>query len=146
MLGYLRLDGTHHLPLTGEWFVTGDRGSLGPTGALTHHGRDDDILNAQGYRVSALEVEQVLLAHPGIAEAAVVALQVRRDVEVLGAIVIPTPHTYVSEDAILAHCRARLADYKQPRKICLTDTFPRTVTGKVMKRELARQFGQKGSP
>jgi len=143
MLGYLDDSGAPHLPLEGEWFDTGDRGTLDADGTLTHLGRADDLVNAQGVRVSSAEVERVLVDHPDIAEAAVLALPVRADVEVLAAIVIPAPHAQVTEADVIAYCRTRLADYKLPRKICLADHFPRTATGKVTKHELARIFGWK---
>ena len=141
MLGYLQPDGSHRLPLTGEWFVTGDMGEMSAAGTLTHHGRGDDILNAQGFRVSALEVEAALLAHPLVIEAAVLALPVRRDVEVLAAIAVAAPGADVTEDALAAHCAARLADYKCPRLIRLADALPRTANGKVVKRQLIALYG-----
>ena len=138
MLGYLDGPGIV-LPLEGEWFDTGDRAVMDAGGAVTHLGRADDILNAQGFRVSATEIERVLLDHPSVTEAAAVALPVRRDVEVLAVFVVP--HGDVTEEILIGHCRDHLAGYKMPRTIRLVPALPRTANGKVIKRRLIEDHG-----
>ncbi|NNU80730.1 AMP-binding protein [Halovulum dunhuangense] len=147
MLGYWQGAGmAPNLPLEGEWFLTGDLAVMDAAGALTHRGRADDVMNAGGYRVSATEVEEVLTAHPGVAEAAVLALPVRADVEVIAAFVVPAEGASLSEDALAGHCAAGLARYKCPRMIKFLDALPRTPTGKVLKRRLRAEHSLTESP
>lgn len=134
MLGYWRgPDRPPELPLYGEWFPTGDRARMSPKGTLTHLGRADDLMNAQGYRVSPREVETVLLDHPSVAEAAVLAVEVRADVTIIAAFVV-APN--VTVQALRAHCESHLARYKCPKAFYLRPALPRTATGKVLKRSL----------
>ncbi|MEM8789180.1 MAG: hypothetical protein AAGE76_13055, partial [Pseudomonadota bacterium] len=143
MLGYWAAQGPDlplDLPLTGEWFVTGDRAEMAEDGALRHRGRRDDILNAQGYRVSATEVETVLMEHPDIAEAAVIAAPVRASVDVLTAVVVAAPGMKVGADGLAAHCAERLARYKIPRRYVMLAALPRTATGKLKRRDLGRML------
>ena len=142
MLGYWT-GAAPDLPLTGEWFVTGDRARMAADGALTHLGRAGDVLNAGGHRVAAAEVEAVLLAHPGVAEAAVLELPVRADVAVIAAFVVSEPQAAPTADALAAHCARHLARYKCPREIRIVPHLPRTSTGKVLKRRLRDDHGWK---
>ncbi len=134
MLGYWRgADQPPELPLHSEWFPTGDRARMTPDGALTHLGRADDLMNAQGYRVSPREVETVLLDHPNVTEAAVLEVEVRPDVTIIAAFVV-APN--VTAQTLRAHCESRLARYKCPKAFYLRPALPRTATGKVLKRSL----------
>ena len=135
MLGYWRADAPPDLPLSGEWFRTGDRARMAQDDAITHLGRLDDILNAQGYRVSAREIETVLQDHPAVAEAAATTRTVRQGVAVLAALVVP--HEDVSNTDLAAHCARHLARYKVPRDIRIVDALPRTATGKIARHRLA---------
>ncbi|MEM8656577.1 MAG: AMP-binding protein [Pseudomonadota bacterium] len=137
MLGYWRgPDLPPDLPTRGEWFDTGDTATLSPDGVLTHLGRADDILNAQGYRVSPVEVETVLLAHPAVTEAAVVTRSLRADVtHIVAFVVLQTPEMDVEAD-ILAHCSLNLARYKCPRAVYAVPKMPRTATGKLRRSAL----------
>ena len=77
MLGYWRRPEETAAAFRGEWFVTGDRARMDRDGAIAHLGRADDLMNAGGFRVSPAEVEAALVAHPDVAEAAVVEREVR---------------------------------------------------------------------
>ena len=76
MLGYWQQPEETAVAFRGEWFVTGDRARMGEDGSITYLGRADDLMNADGFRVSPAEVEAALLAHPGVAEAAAVDMPV----------------------------------------------------------------------
>ena len=76
-------------PLRGEWFIGGDLAEFDADGFVWHRGRNDDIMNAFGYRVSPLEVEKVLSTHPGVADVAVAERKVAEGVAVITAFVVP---------------------------------------------------------
>ncbi|MEM9231381.1 MAG: acyl-CoA synthetase [Pseudomonadota bacterium] len=137
MLGYWRgADQPPDLPCQGEWFDTGDIATMAEDGTLTHQGRADDILNAQGYRVSPVEVEEVLLQHPRVAEAGVAARTLKQDVELITAFIVPCGDDSGLAAALAAHCAENLARYKCPRAFYAVPELPRTANGKLIRRAL----------
>ncbi|MEM7176671.1 MAG: class I adenylate-forming enzyme family protein [Pseudomonadota bacterium] len=126
--------------MRGEWFVTGDRASMDAEGYVTHHGRTDDVMTALGYRVSPQEVEAALAAHPDIAEIGVTQVQVRPDLALIGAFVVPRGD-WPGEAALTAFAEDRLAQYKCPRLWVPCTALPRTANGKLLRRDLAAQYG-----
>ncbi|MDR7036163.1 acyl-coenzyme A synthetase/AMP-(fatty) acid ligase [Methylobacterium sp. BE186] len=137
MLGYWNRPEEEAAVLRGEWFAGGDLARLDPDGYLWFEGRNDDLMNAMGYRVSPNEVEGVLAEHPDVAEVGVAELAVRADVRVIGAFVVLNADAAADAEALLAWCRARLAAYKCPREIRFLETLPRTANGKVQRKRLA---------
>ena len=136
MLGYWNRPEEEALVYRGEWFVGGDLASFDREGYLRYHGRNDDLMNAMGYRVSPLEVEQCLSHHPAIAEVAVTELAVREDVKVIAAFVVPKDPDEADAGPLLAFAHEHLAAYKCPREIVFTSALPRTANGKVIRRKL----------
>ena len=106
-------------------------------GYVWFEGRNDDLMNAMGYRVSPNEVEGVLIDHPSVAEAGVAELAVRADVSVICGFVVLEPGASPDAAALLAWCGERLAAYKCPREIRFLDALPRTANGKVQRKRLA---------
>ncbi len=137
MLGYLRDHGPD-LPLQGDWFLTGDRAQMAEDGALSYLGRDDDMMNAGGFRVSPLEVERALADHPGIAEIACAEVCVREGVSVIAAFY--TGPAALDEAELQAHAAAHLARYKQPRIYRHCASLPRSANGKLARRALRQAF------
>ena len=135
MLGYWQRPEETAAAFRGEWFVTGDRARMGHDGSIAFLGRADDLMNAGGFRVSPAEVEAVLLAHPGVAEAAAVDLPVASGATVIAAFYVPRGEA-VAETELAAHCAARLARYKTPRIFRAVDALPRTAMGKIARRRL----------
>jgi acyl-CoA synthetase (AMP-forming)/AMP-acid ligase II len=120
------------------WFRTGDQGVLDADGYLTLVGRIKELINRGGEKISPREIDEVLLAHPKVAEA--VCFGVAHPTwgeEVAAAVVVREP---VTEADLLAFCRERLADYKRPKQIHITDTIPRTATGKIQRGVVAKAF------
>jgi acyl-coenzyme A synthetase/AMP-(fatty) acid ligase len=138
MLGYWRRPDEERAVFRGEWFVGGDLAAFDRDGYLRYRGRDDDVITALGYRVSPLEVEACLSSHPAVAEVAVAAVPMRRDVEVIAAFVVPADPREADAGELLAHARAHLAAYKCPRELIFVDALPRTANGKLMRRRLSR--------
>ncbi len=136
MLGYWRRPEEERAVLRGEWFIGGDLASFDDDGYLRYRGRADDVITALGYRVSPLEVEACLATHPAVNEVAIAAVPVRRDVEVIGAFVVPADPREADAAELLTYARAHLAAYKCPRELIFVDALPRTANGKVMRRQL----------
>ena len=113
------------------WFSTGDVGRFDSDGYLRIVGRLKDMVIVSGFNVYPREVEDVLLAHPDVAEAAVVGIPDPRTGEQVRAAVVTSPGAEVTPDALLGFCRERLARYKLPREIRVADSLPRLATGKV---------------
>jgi acyl-CoA synthetase (AMP-forming)/AMP-acid ligase II len=128
---------------TDGWFRTGDQGFLDADGYLTLVGRLKELINRGGEKISPREIDEVLLAHPAVAEA--VCFGVPHPTwgeEVAAAVVLREAAT---ESDLLAYCRERLSDYKRPKQIHITDAIPRTATGKIQRRIVAEAYSQKAS-
>ncbi|MEZ5583174.1 MAG: acyl-CoA synthetase [Candidatus Competibacteraceae bacterium] len=139
MLGYWNRPDEEALVFRGEWFLGGDLAHFDADGYLFYHGRNDDLMNAMGYRVSPLEVEHCLSHHPAVAEVAVTELTVREDVSVIAAFVVPRDPDEIDAAPLLTYAHDNLAAYKCPREIIFVDALPRTANGKIMRRQLAHQ-------
>ena len=120
----------------GEWLRTGDTYVQDADGYYSCLGRTGDMLKASGIWVSPTEVEARLLAHDAVAQAIVVAAHDSDGLEKPVAYVIRTTGAEVSEDELVAFCRAGLPSFKRPRKIVFVDSYPTTATGKVRRVEL----------
>jgi acyl-coenzyme A synthetase/AMP-(fatty) acid ligase len=125
----------------GGWFKTGDTVSMAEDGAIRYLGRDDDMLNAGGYRVSPLEIERVFDTLTGIAESAAVELPVRPGVRVIGLFYVPT-QAPLADKILAAHAQANLARYKQPRLFVALNDLPKGANNKLNRRAL--RTGWKG--
>jgi acyl-CoA synthetase (AMP-forming)/AMP-acid ligase II len=123
---------------TKGWFRTGDRGVLDADGYLTLIGRIKELINRGGEKISPLEVDAALLAHPAVAEAATFAApDPKYGEEVHAAVVLKGDATV---EQLQAHCRSRLADFKVPKVIHLVKELPKGPTGKVQRRFVAAAF------
>jgi long-chain acyl-CoA synthetase len=107
-------------------------------GWVTIVGRKRERILRGGYSVFPSEVEAVLLAHPGVLEAAVVAVPHPQLGEDVAAFVALRPEARATADELSAYCRERLAAFKYPRRVSIVPALPRSATGKVLKAELAR--------
>jgi long-chain acyl-CoA synthetase len=122
--------------LPGGALKSGDVGFMDPQGWVFIVDRKKDMINASGYKVWPREVEDVLAEHPAVRESAVVGVPDEKRGETVKAFVSVKPGASVTPDELIAHCRERMAAYKYPRSIELLDELPKTVTGKILRREL----------
>jgi fatty-acyl-CoA synthase len=118
----------------GDWFHSGDLAKRDQEGYLWLVDRKKDLIISGGENVYPAEVERVLLEHEAVADAAVVAMAHPKWVETPLAFVVAAGE--VDEDALIAHCRERLAGFKRPSAVVFVDALPRNAAGKVLKREL----------
>jgi acyl-coenzyme A synthetase/AMP-(fatty) acid ligase len=118
----------------GDWFVTGDRVQMQPDGAIRYLGREDDMMNAGGYRVAPAEVEIALAGHPDAGEVAAVELRVKADASLIAAF-----YTGAATESELAEFAARcLARYKQPRRYIRVTALARNANGKLNRAAMRR--------
>jgi long-chain acyl-CoA synthetase len=122
--------------LPGGALHTGDVGYMDERGWFYIVDRKKDQINAGGYKVWPREVEDVLYEHEAVREAAVVGVADEYRGETVKAFVSLRPGTSATEDELIAFCRARMAAYKYPRQVEILDEIPKTVTGKLLRREL----------
>ena len=122
--------------LPGGALHTGDVGYMDERGWFYIVDRKKDQINAGGYKVWPREVEDVLYEHEAVREAAVVGVADEYRGETVKAFVSLRPGTSATEDELIAFCRARMAAYKYPRQVEILDELPKTVTGKLLRREL----------
>ncbi len=120
------------------WFRTGDQGVLDENGYLTLTGRLKEMINRGGEKISPREIDEVLLAHPKVAEAVAFGVPHAAWGEEVAAAV--TLNGEATEAELLAYCKERLADFKRPKQIHITSAIPRTATGKIQRRVVAQAF------
>ena len=118
------------------FYKTGDIGYLRPDGYLRFLTRYKDMLKVGGENVDPAEVESYIMTLPGVAQVAVVAYPDQRLSEVAVAFVVAHADSGLSEQAIIEHCRGKIASFKIPRRVWLVDAIPMTPNGKTKKEEL----------
>jgi acetyl-CoA synthetase len=142
-LGYWRNDEATRAKYTGDpansWCRTGDMAVMDEDGYLWYQGRSDDMFKAAGYRIGPSEIENCLVKHPAVANAAVVPKPDAERGAVVKAYVVLAPG-FAAGDALVAqlqqHVRGKLAPYEYPKEIEFIDALPMTTTGKVQRRVL----------
>ena len=122
------------------YMLSGDVGRFDEAGRLYVVGRDDEMIVSGGENVYPLEVEQVLDAHPGVGEVAVIGVDDEKFGQRLAAYVVRSDAS-IDADQLKAHVKAQLAGYKVPRDIHFIEVLPRNATGKVLKRDLSPKEG-----
>ncbi len=158
-LGYWKNDTATQNKYTGDWCRTGDLATQDADGYLWYQGRTDDVFKAAGYRIGPSEVENCLVKHPAVANAAVVPKPDKDRGAVVKAYVVLAPDFIASQaiskraggqkallkfnaDLVLsiqAHVKGQLAPYEYPKEIEFIDQLPMTTTGKVQRRVLRLQ-------
>jgi acyl-CoA synthetase (AMP-forming)/AMP-acid ligase II len=136
MKGYFKDAAATARALKPDGLHTGDFATLDEEGDIYIVGRGDDILNSGGESISAAEVEEVLLLHPAVVEAAVVGKPDEVLGEALQAFLVLRLGEKVSSDDVKEHCLTHLSRYKVPRQFIVCDALPKTPSGKVQKRLL----------
>jgi long-chain acyl-CoA synthetase len=122
------------------WLRTGDVARVEEDGLLCIVDRTKDMINRGGENIYSIEVENALAGAPGVGEAAVVAVRDEMMGEKVGAVIVPLPGRQLDINAVLAHCRAHLADYKVPQYISIREEpLPRNPGGKLLKAHLREE-------
>ena len=136
MKGYYKRPDATAEAIRGGWFYTGDVAYKDEEGFFFIKDRVKDMIIRGGFNIYPREIEEVLYAHPAIAEAAVIGVPDTALGEEVKAVVAFKPGQSATEQEIIDYCKERMAAYKYPRSVELRDTLPKTATGKILKREL----------
>jgi fatty-acyl-CoA synthase len=139
MLGYYRDEEATRKAFAGGWFHSGDLAVVHPDGYVELRDRLKDIVISGGENIATIEVEQALMAHAAIDEAAVVGRPDEKWGEVPVAFVTTRGGAALDAEEVTAFLRGRLARYKVPKRIEVVDELPKTGTGKIQKFVLREQ-------
>jgi len=142
MQGYRNLPAETAQTLRGGWLYTGDIGELDADGYLFIRDRKKDMLVVSGYNVYPRELEEVLVTHPAVLEAAVVGVRDEYRGELPIAYVVLRPGARADAEELTAHCRANLARYKLPARIRIVAALPKTSVAKTDKNALRMRAAQ----
>ena len=141
--GYWRMPERNKEEFTADgWFRTGDMGSLSADGYLTIVGRSKDLIITGGYNVYPKEIELAIDELDGVKESAVVGVPHTDFGEAVTAIVVPTGTGRPSEASIITALKAKLANFKVPKRVHFVDDLPRNAMGKVQKNVLRERFAK----
>lgn len=136
MTGYWRNPEATAASIRDGWLFTGDLGVLDADGLLTLKGRSKELIISGGSNIYPREVEDVLLLHPAIAEAAVVGRRHAQWGEEVVAFIVPKPGQGVQKSALDAWCLEHIARYKRPKHYRIVESLPKNAYGKVLKNQL----------
>jgi long-chain acyl-CoA synthetase len=126
------------------WYLTGDAGWMDEDGYLYIHDRVKDMIVSGAENIYPAEVENALFAHPAVKDAAVIGVPDAKWGEAVKAVVVLKPGAELTADALIAHCRSRIAGYKCPKSVDFVDELPRNPSGKVLKKEIRKAYWPKG--
>ncbi|BFM15190.1 acyl-CoA synthetase [Maricurvus nonylphenolicus] len=142
MTGYLKnTEATEEAQQFG-WHHSGDLGLIDNEGQMLFVDRKKDTIKSGGENVSSMKVEQALLSHPAIVQAAAFGVPHPRWDEAVVACIQLAPDTSPSEEEIIAHCKQSLGGFETPKRVVVTEAFPMTSTGKVRKVELRQEYSK----
>ncbi len=122
------------------WLYTGDMGKIDELRYIYIVDRKKDMIISGGENIYAKEVEEVLSAHPGVAQAVVIGVPDEKWGEAVKALIIKRQGVIVSEEELINFCKTRLASYKKPKSVEFVNDFPKSTAGKVLKRELREKY------
>ncbi len=141
LAGYFHDDERTQAAFEGGWFHSGDLATIDAEGFITVVDRKKDMIKTGGVNVASREVEEAIYQLAGVSEVAVVGLPHPRWVEAVVAIIVPKAGVLLDEAQVLAHCNARLASFKSPKRVVFADSLPKNPSGKLLKRELRQAHG-----
>lgn len=147
-LGYWRNEAATQAKFKGDWCLTGDLASVDEDGYYWYAGRSDDVFKSSGYRIGPGEIEDCLLRHAAVANAAVVPKPDNTRGTIIKAYVVLSQDGRIRDSAILEqelqeHVKTRLAPYQMPREIEFVDRLPLTTTGKIRRHVLRARERQR---
>jgi acyl-CoA synthetase (AMP-forming)/AMP-acid ligase II len=140
MKGYWNREEATRETLRGGWLYTGDLGYWDDEGFIFLSGRAKDFLKRGGEMIAPEEVEQIIMSHPAVDEAAIIGVPDIEWGERVRAIVVKKPGMDLSAEEVVEHCRPRMAGFKRPEDVIFIEELPRNPMGKVLKRVLREEY------
>jgi len=143
MSGYWKDEEKTATTLTADgWLHTGDKGYMDEDGYIFLAGRGDDMIIRGGENISPEEVENVLYAHPKVADASLIGVPDPEWGQQPRAVIVLKPGETATEKEIMDFCKDKLSGFKRPQSVVFIDELPRTSTGKVQRKVLREKYGQ----
>ena len=143
MAGYLNAPERNRSIFVDGWYRTGDVGTLDADGFLTLHGREKELINRGGEKIAPLEIDQALMRHPQVAQAAAFGVPHPRLGEDVAAAVVLHEGASVTPAELREFISDGLASFKLPRRITIVDQLPKGITGKVQRKRLSEALRDK---
>ena len=140
MKGYWNREEATRETLRGGWLYTGDLGYWDDEGFIFLSGRAKDFLKRGGEMIAPEEVEQIIMSHPAVDEAAIIGVPDIEWGERVRAIVVKKPGMELTMEEVVEHCRPRMAGFKRPEDVIFIEELPRNPMGKVLKRVLREEY------
>jgi acyl-CoA synthetase (AMP-forming)/AMP-acid ligase II len=126
------------------WYYTGDVGQFDDDGYIYLVDRKKDMIISGGENIYSREVEEALLQHPAVSEAAVIGNADETWGEIVCAVIVMAPGMTVTPDVLIEHSQTLIAGYKKPRRVVFVEELPRMVSGKIDKKALRSLYGTPG--
>ena len=146
MTGYYSDPAGTEKAFEGGWFHSGDLGVMYPDGFVELRDRAKDVVISGGENISTIEVEQAIVSHPAVLEAAVVGVPDEQYGERPKAFVVLSPGESADEATLIEHVKSKIARYKAPKAVEIVEELPKTSTGKIQKFELReKEWGEGGA-
>jgi acyl-CoA synthetase (AMP-forming)/AMP-acid ligase II len=140
MMGYWKNPKLTAEVLKGGWYHTGDMGYMDEEGYIFLTDRKADMIITGGENVYPKEVEDVIYRHPAVRECTVVSAPDDKWGEVVQAVVVLHPGKQATAEEIIEHCKKELAGYKCPKAVAFWDSIPKTIIGKIIKKDIKAKF------
>jgi long-chain acyl-CoA synthetase len=140
MMGYWKNPELTAKVLKGGWYHTGDMGFMDKDGYIYMTDRKADMIISGGENIYPKEVEDVIYTHPAVRECTVVSSPSEGWGEIVRAVVVLKPGMSATEQEVIDHCKTTLAGYKCPKAVSFWDDLPKTIVGKIMKKEIKQKF------
>jgi acyl-CoA synthetase (AMP-forming)/AMP-acid ligase II len=141
-LGYLLDDGTIE-PIRGKRIKSGDLAVMDDDGFIRVSGRTKDLINRGGVSIAPLEIDEVLLEHPAVLDAAAVGVPDSIYGEEVVCYLVARPGSSLTEADVVEHCRVRLPSAKMPKRVCIVSELPKSDRGKVLRDKLKADWNER---
>ena len=140
MLGYFKDEEKTRAAFSGDWFHSGDLGTIDDEGYISLVDRKKDMIKSGGENVASREVEEMIYRLPAVSEVAVIGLPDAKWIEAVTAVIVLKAGQALTEAQVMAHCNQHMATFKVPKRVVFAESLPKNPSGKLLKRELRTAY------